>query len=297
MFVGNSHIVSFFDRSLAMGDFSHAYLFVGPRSVGKTAFALRLAQILQKKHAQALPNFLAQEKECTCSSCAAIVQGSHPDVHVIEEQLTIEKTRSLKKELAQSPLVSPYHIVIIANIQTASREAMQALLKLLEEPSASTLLVLTAENLSSVPSTIVSRSSVLHFSFVSEKEMRNLFISPQQKNIQELIPYWRGRPGRLVLLLGDYALVTSATAEKLRAENFLQKPLAERFSLARQFASLDKTEALASLEEWMVWWRERQAFQPLAALASIHQKFLNTPITIQTSLEYLALYSRKITIR
>ncbi len=292
MIIGSSHIISFLDRCIQTDNFSHAYLFVGPQAVGKTHIALQCARFLQGEHVKSFSAFTTRKQDCLCDSCRAITLGAHPDVLVFSDPLAIENVRVLKKQLAQSPLVSPFHIVIIKNIQKATAEAAQALLKLLEEPSATTIFFLTTEHISSVPSTIVSRSTALHFFLVSQKEMRVLLNETKQKSFEELTPYWRGRPGRLMQLIANKSYAQRVTNEKKRAEYFLHSSLAQRFSLAEQVASLERQDALAVFEQWMFWWEHSRAFQPLNVLSNLHQSFVRTPINTQASLEYLAIKTR-----
>ena len=132
----------------------HAFLFTGIEGVGKKSTALTLAKVVNCQD--------SASGDCCdqCISCRKAASGNHPDIDLIEREgpfIKIEQIRALKHRLRFKPLEGRYRVTVISNSQHLKVEAANALLKVLEEPPADNLIILTAIETTALLPTIVSR--------------------------------------------------------------------------------------------------------------------------------------------
>lgn len=137
------------------GRLGHAYLFLGPHSVGKTETALAIAKML---NCEAVPPAAG----CSlCPACRKIDSGNHPDVQVLdageEESIKIAPVREIIQRLQLRPYEARKKVVIIKDIERMTTESSNAFLKTLEEPPKDTVLLLTTSAPELILSTIKSR--------------------------------------------------------------------------------------------------------------------------------------------
>jgi DNA polymerase-3 subunit delta' len=158
--IGQKRIINLLRRALVQDHLPHSFLFTGMEGVGKQLTALTLAKVVNCEKGTA--------GDCCdrCVSCRKAASGNHPDINTIERDgpfIKIEQIRALKQRLRFKPLEGRYRVTIINNAQNMKMEAGNALLKVLEEPPAENLIILTAYEITSLLPTIVSRC--LHLSF------------------------------------------------------------------------------------------------------------------------------------
>ena len=141
--VGQTHITSVLQKSLDTGATSHAYLFTGPRGVGKTSVARILANNLNG------------------------LKPGEPSFDIIEidaaSNNSVEDIRNLREKVQIAPVNAPKKIYIIDEVHMLSRSAFNALLQTLEEPPAHVVFILATTNPNKLPATIISRTQ--HFAF------------------------------------------------------------------------------------------------------------------------------------
>jgi DNA polymerase III subunit delta' len=139
----------------------HAYLFVGPQGVGRRTLALRFAQALNCTAPPEPGQFCGQ-----CRHCRQFRAMQHPDLSLLvpeegHKDILIDQIRELQHSLALAPYSAAYRIALLLDFQRATTQAMNALLKTLEEPQDKVVLLLTADALESLLPTIVSRCEVI----------------------------------------------------------------------------------------------------------------------------------------
>ena len=151
--VGQEPITRTLQNALAAGRVAHAFLFSGPRGVGKTSVARILAKAL---------NCLAgptPHPDNTCQLCREITNGSSLDVLEIDgaSNRGIDEVRDLREKIKYLPTQGKYRVYIIDEVHMLTKEAFNALLKTLEEPPAHAVFILATTEPHKVPVTILSR--------------------------------------------------------------------------------------------------------------------------------------------
>jgi DNA polymerase III subunit gamma/tau len=151
--IGQEHIVQTLRNALAEGRIAHAYLFTGPRGVGKTTVARLLAKAVNCTAEQLL-------RPCgACDSCQSIADGRAVDVIEMDaaSHTSVDDAREIIERVQFRPTSSPYKVYIIDEVHMVSTAAFNALLKTLEEPPGHALFVLATTEVHKVPATILSR--------------------------------------------------------------------------------------------------------------------------------------------
>lgn len=141
----------------------HAYLFVGPPGTGRRQAAIGFAAAL----------FCPTGGCGSCESCRAVLSERHPDLVVVERQgaaITVAQTSEVTRLAALSPRVAPYQVLVLVDFDLAG-DVGASLLKTIEEPPETTVVVVTAESVPSSFVTIASRCAQVPFRRLSESDV------------------------------------------------------------------------------------------------------------------------------
>ena len=168
--LGQAHVVRTLQNALERDRVAHAYIFAGPRGVGKTTAARILAKTLNCRQRQAAV-------PCnTCPSCTEITRGNNLDVLEIDAASNrgIDEIRELREAVKYPPTAGKYRIYIIDEVHMLTTQAFNALLKTLEEPPEHVVFILATTDPQKVPQTILSRTQRFDFRRVSVTDIAGL---------------------------------------------------------------------------------------------------------------------------
>ena len=151
--VGQEHIARTLKNAVRTGRIAHAYLFVGPRGIGKTTSARIFAKALNCKHP------VDGEPCCECSSCKSIADETNVDIIEIDAatHTQVDKAREICEDVLHLPIASKYKIYIIDEVHMLSKSAWNALLKTIEEPPAHAKFIFATTEVNKVLPTVISR--------------------------------------------------------------------------------------------------------------------------------------------
>ncbi len=157
--IGQEHITQTLMNAIKTLRLAHAYLFGGPRGIGKTSVARILAKAINCKSGE--PGIPCN----TCPSCVEITTGSSVDVQEIDgaSNRGIDEIRQLRENVKYMPSSSNYRIYIIDEVHMLTLPAFNALLKTLEEPPAHVKFIFATTETHKVPVTILSRCQRFDF--------------------------------------------------------------------------------------------------------------------------------------
>lgn len=176
--VGQQHIATTLRNAIATSRLSHAYIFSGPRGVGKTTTARILAKAVN------CFDPLNYNPDNKCELCVEITEGRSVNVFEIDgaSNRGVEEIRNLREAVRYGPAKGKYKIYIIDEVHMLTKEAFNALLKTLEEPPPHVMFIFATTEIYKVPLTILSRCQRFDFRRITIEEItsRLRFISKEE---------------------------------------------------------------------------------------------------------------------
>ncbi|HSB10973.1 MAG TPA: DNA polymerase III subunit delta' [Blastocatellia bacterium] len=166
--IGNERIKKLLQRAVAERRIGQSLLMTGPRGVGKYQFAIALAQALNCERPS---NGDACGK---CIPCRKIAGGEHADVQTFTNEGTfikVDKMRDMSRDAQYKPYEGRHRVCIIDEADRMNLPSANSILKTLEEPPESTLIVLVTANPYRLPDTIRSRCQILNFAGLTAREI------------------------------------------------------------------------------------------------------------------------------
>jgi len=297
--VGQQKISEFLQKSLANNKLAHAYLFSGPEHLGKSLMAEKfMASILCQDYHQAAKLEIKILPCNQCVFCTQLAKGIHPDVYFLKKEeekknITVEQVREMHKFLNLTSFLNSYKIALIDKAEDLSEGAQNALLKLLEEPSPKTLLILICQDYKLLLPTIVSRCQVIKFYPVSQDTIFHHLLGLGATREQAHL-YTALAQGKIALAINFYKNPEIFRAYLEKVGNFfdlLNSNFAQRFKiLESSFSdfkdSVEKSDFLSQeLDFWELILRDilfsQQNLEPY--LTNLHFKTKITDISHQYS--------------
>ena len=165
--VGQRHVTDTLKNAIAGKRLAHAYLFSGPRGVGKTTTARLLAKAVNCLHPD------GANPDNVCELCLEITEGRSFDVLEIDgaSNRGVEEIRNLREAVRYAPAKGTYKVYIIDEVHMLTKEAFNALLKTLEEPPSHVLFIFATTELHKLPATILSRCQRFDFRRIATDEI------------------------------------------------------------------------------------------------------------------------------
>jgi DNA polymerase-3 subunit delta' len=255
---GHDWAVDFLRKGMANQRIRQAYLIVGASSIGKNTLAHQFAMAL---------NCMDEDETArpcgVCRSCKRILSGNHPDILYSQTDpntgsLKIEEVRRISNLIAKKPYDGRHRIAIFEDFDHARGETQDALLKTLEEPPSYAVLILLAESLESILSTITSRSQIIHLRPIRLDIIHNVLMTQYDLDDEHATLLSRLSGGRM-----GWAIQAAQNSETLdqreQALNLLENALrmnrSGRFDLAQDLGR-DKPSLISLLELWQTYWRD-----------------------------------------
>ncbi|WP_426061019.1 DNA polymerase III subunit gamma/tau [Hymenobacter sp. B1770] len=168
--VGQQHVTTTLQNAIQSQHLAQAFLFCGPRGVGKTTCARILAKTIN------CTNLSAETEACgTCPSCVAFQDNASFNVHELDaaSNNSVEDIRSLVEQVRYAPQAGKYKIYIIDEVHMLSNAAFNAFLKTLEEPPSYAIFILATTERHKIIPTILSRCQIFDFSRIKVEDMRS----------------------------------------------------------------------------------------------------------------------------
>lgn len=188
--IGNERAAKILERSYKNRKLAHAYLFEGPDYLGKKKLALGFSELILGRNEKNVENNLDLTILC-------------PDKN--SKQITVEEIRYLEKKLSLYPYYSKSKIAIIEQADRMNKMAANALLKTLEEPNATAIIILITSNSGNIPDTIKSRCQIIKFFPVSEKLLKKTLAGKISdcSEIEKIIEISAGKPEKALELASN----------------------------------------------------------------------------------------------
>ena len=179
--IGQDNIAQTLKNSILRGQLAHAYLFCGPRGVGKTTTARIFAKMIN------CSNPSADMEPCgTCESCLSFAEGRSYCIHELDAASNngVDDIKALMDQVRVPPQVGKYSVYIIDEVHMLSQAAFNAFLKTLEEPPAHAIFILATTEKHKILPTILSRCQTYDFNRITvDNIVRNLRMVASSENI------------------------------------------------------------------------------------------------------------------
>ncbi len=252
---GHEWAVSALKDAIRHGRSRHAYLIVGVEGVGKEALARGFAMALQCQQEN------IEDRPCgQCSACTRSLSGNFSDIiyaNADNGNLKIEEIRRVAAQISLKPFEGRYRVAIFRDFDTALGRAQDALLKTLEEPAVTGVLIVLARTIEPVLPTITSRSQVLRLRLISQTTIRHALIErgADEKSAALLAALSGGRVGWAINAYHDPTALDARNGALDLLESLLTQNRSVRFSAADDL-SKDRDALRTLLELWLSYWRD-----------------------------------------
>ncbi len=242
--IGHQQITEQLQHTVASDRIAGAYLFVGPTGVGKEMVARYFAQMIFCQQDTQPPTVCG-----ACLACRKVDSGNHPDLQFIRPDgslLKIGQIRELQKQIIYEPLEASRKVYILTDVERMNAEAENCLLKTLEEPPASSVLILLTSNIRALLPTTRSRCQILQFHPMPTQELAEILVerfsvAPEQATTLAITA--DGAIGKALTQLEKGDVFTEEVPEILKTTDRLAA-----FRLAEHFK--DNPETLGELVTW-----------------------------------------------
>lgn len=249
--LGQSFCKKYFNGAFQNNKVSHSYIINGPDGIGKSIFALYMAQMLLCKNAK---------KPCgVCNSCIKIEKLNHPDVKIIssgKKSIGVNDIRDLIEEINTKPYEGDRKVIIIKKADSITHEGQNAILKTLEEPPDNVIIIMLVELLDNILQTIQSRCQILRFGRVNSEEIMQYLLNNGHNGLtaEIAVSLSEGIPGKALSMLDSkYINLRKSTIET--ANRIIKADPLTGFELGKFFLD-NKDEIQFIFDILTVWYRD-----------------------------------------
>lgn len=238
---GHNRVKEILEKQLNTGFLPHAYFFSGPDGVGKKMLAMEFAQsVLKTENLQ-----------------------NHPDFQILdlEGEITIEPMLNFIGKLGYKPFSGSKKIAVINNAQNLNMQSGNALLKTLEEPSPTTVIVLIANSGKLLP-TIVSRCQRFNFNVFSQDLLKSFAGREKLAITDEMLDLSFGSPSRLKNLAENENFFADQKKTMQQYRDLLKMSVGEKLASINNFADLEPQTLEENLKAWLFWQNLQLKSQP-----------------------------------
>lgn len=252
--IGHKKQIAFLQKQIIFGKINHAYLFIGPKNLGKFRVADYFIRSLY---------CVGENKPCgQCRYCKQIQKAIYPDIHYIEplksKKITVDQIREIRKKFAEKPWENNWQIAVINEAHLLNTQAANALLKTLEEPAKKQVIILLAQSSDALPNTIRSRCQILKFFPVNKKEI-DAYLSSRLTDKQSI--------ELLATLANGFPEIALKNAKNKNAVKKYQDTMEKSFAFFKKHNLANKIEELDKLAKqseqikdlittWILVWRD-----------------------------------------
>lgn len=229
--LGNKDIQDYFQDLIKKAGFSHAYLFCGPEGVGKKSLVLNIAKMLGNGNLETNPDFRILSKG--------------------DEEILISDIRGIKEFIHLTPFGS-YKIAVIDNAHLLTRDASNALLKVLEEPPGRSIFFLITHLPKMMLATIISRCQIWRFKPIKEKDILDYLIEEKKINRETAVFVSKIAKGSLGLALELAQNFDNFKRSINLLDRLTKTGLKERFDAAKKISS-SPDELRKVVLDWLIY--------------------------------------------
>ncbi len=226
--LGQDKTIKLFKGLISTERLSHAYLLEGETGTGKKTLANHIVKLMMCHHLNACDN---------CNSCMCVNLGTHPDIINISnddrQTIGIDKIRELNVKVFEKPVISKYKAVIINNAHLLTKDAQNAMLKLIEEPPCYAIFIMLCDSKAKMLKTVLSRVTVINMYPLNYEELKT--IVPDAPEF--MYRYCSGNAGKLLSLKTDEDFI------ELRAQTF---NMLEKFCTSDRYSIYDSIGLLSN---------------------------------------------------
>lgn len=273
-FVGSQKILARLERILSEKKPAQAYLFSGPSGTGKFMLARLFAaslienssklEIDQERSKKMLPDLILVAPEI--EEKKGIVK---------EKNIDVESVRAALAKLATFPHSGKHKVLVVRQAQKMNASAQNALLKTLEEPNETSILILVCDEEAHLLPTLKSRCQSFSFNILSDDELEKMMPKNQEKR-EELLLLALGRPAILHQMLESEEILNERRELAKKMQNVTKLSVVGKIGLAEE---LSKNSQLAIKALEILIWRERKNFT--------HEKVFTNIEKIEHSIEVI----------
>ncbi|MEX2446009.1 MAG: DNA polymerase III subunit [Dehalococcoidia bacterium] len=271
---GHDHAVEGLRRAIASGHLSHAFLFGGPKGVGKEALAQRLAQTLIAPSAEdpTLPDLEARATKQIETGALGDVEhiaiggvcdeAQHDHAGDRSTRIRICQVRRVERVASLAPFASPRRVFIIDAADDLQPEAAHALLKTLEEPPASALIVLLAADVDALLPTIRSRCQEFTLRPLPQPTLAQALEEDAGIEAEEaaaLAHLAHGRYGLAMRMHADPTMAVLRESTEAEIRRLVSAGRNERMDVSARLGDAwyrERDSVLATIDLWREWWRD-----------------------------------------